>query len=213
MNIVIAISIFIIISINIIAYLICKNTVTKHQVFKVDNETEEKIKKWKFYTNIFLKIRTTPSLIFLIILQTILLYTFLSQDYLTAKIIQNPKLVHASITRKFTKKYEERIYYHVDYEFEINNKKLSPILYIGTGKIDEKNFNDIDSKTLLKVTYNANNPQESQIGDITKLTLGNMITRRIIAYSFIVGLYILTLFGAYYIIFKIKTKFPKPGVN
>jgi hypothetical protein len=206
MTISVVLLLIIVIFINAIAFSIYAKTIKRHALFTLDAETIKDIENVKLKSNKILKFRIIPLLFLMIILVPIVLYNFLSQDFERIEIIKNPKLVYAEITNKYTKQYGNKVYYYVEYKFELNNYRTNQTSYKGNGKINKKNYNEINDNTLLKVTYYDNNPQKSQIGDITNLSLKTMFINRLIPYFCLLCMYIIILLFTYYILFKIRTK-------
>ena len=198
-------AIFIILT-NFTAFLFAKKLNQKSPICQTDQKTRDEIKSIKLRVNDLIKWQTTPLLLLFIIVLTMGIYKIIETDLKKFKIVQNASVVSAEITQKYTKQSKDKLIYFVNYEFRQNSKSTSPNLYKGIGRITKKTYHEIESDSLLIITYNQNNPNESHIGNISKLTLETMLKNRFPFYCFLAGMYIIGLWGIYYLNFKIRTK-------
>jgi hypothetical protein len=198
-------SIFIILT-NITAFLFAKKLNKKSPICQTDQKTKDEIKNIKFFINDMMKWRIVPLLFVFIIALTVGIYKIAENDLKKLKIVQNARVVSAKITQKYTKKSKDKPIYFVNYEYRQNAKLTSPNLHKGTGRITKKTYDKIESDSLLIVTYNQNNPNESHIGDISNLTIKTMLKNRFPFYCFFAGMYLIGLWGIYYLLFRIRTK-------
>lgn len=191
---------------NVFFYIFFTRTIKKYDPLSINNEAKEKIEEVKLWRNRYIKYKVGPQVLLLSILMSSLLIYYFSEDFKKFQIIKNPVLVLSKITNKYTKKHNEKVYYHVEYEYNIDTTTGNNTSYKGKGKISKKDFYAIDDRTLLKITYNQSNPEQAQIGDFSNLTAKRMIINRIIPYSCLLIIYMLILYYTFYVIFKIKVR-------